>query len=364
MLNAIQLTWWELFGVLGLSHALYLIVYMVLRSGRIARASVALVYFSVLSCAFLVDFGMRYIGDAWQYYAIMQDMLWLSGPFFSYLLIVQAIDIDRLPHRHHYLALVGVLAVFMTGSILYYALAQCWFDAQCYRPHYQMAFSLAGVGFGSLSMLAVWFKRDALAVLANDIKMHGGERYWLVIAMIVVNTGFLAALLVLASGRLSYEEFMTIRNILGLGLVYLASTSLFRIYPQSVRVVPKVGGSDALSAEDQKLIPAIEDLLQIQKVYHEASYGRADMARELNVAEATISRIINLHYGKSLPQILNEKRVDDACRLLIDTDESIAVVAEQVGFNSLASFNRAFRDIIGKTPSEYKKQTKESSSGK
>lgn len=346
MLNEIQLTWWELFGVLGLSHSVFLLVYMAFRAGRIARASVAIGYFLILSSAFLADFGTRYVGEVSPYYKILQDMLWLAGPYLTYLLIVQAIEIDRLPQWRHYFVLLGVPIVLGVAQII-----------NAYIADYEVALSLAGVGVGGLAMLSIWFKREELGALLKDQKSHGGERYWLVLAMIIINVAFLASVLVFASNHISREEFLTIRNILGLGLVYLASTSLFRIYPQAVRVTPKA--ADALTDDDRKLVPRLEDLLNNQKVYQEPSYGRADLARELNVPEATLSRLVNLHYGKSLPQILNERRVDDACRLLADTEAQIAVIAEQVGFNSLASFNRAFREKTGKTPSEYKKQLRE-----
>ena len=40
--------------------------------------------------------------------------------------------------------------------------------------------------------------------------------------------------------------------------------------------------------------------------------------------------------------------------MLHNPEIAIQVVAFEVGFNSLASFNRAFREITGKTPSEYR----------
>ena len=58
---------------------------------------------------------------------------------------------------------------------------------------------------------------------------------------------------------------------------------------------------------------------------------------------------------KSFPQLLNEKRVETAKTLLLDTDASIKIVAQEVGFNSLPSFNRVFKEVEGQSPSSYRK---------
>lgn len=67
-----------------------------------------------------------------------------------------------------------------------------------------------------------------------------------------------------------------------------------------------------------------------------------------------MSRVINVAFGKSFPRLLNEFRVDDAKRMLHDPAIAIQVVAAEVGFNSLASFNRAFREITSITPTQYR----------
>ena len=55
---------------------------------------------------------------------------------------------------------------------------------------------------------------------------------------------------------------------------------------------------------------------------------------------------------------MNERRVDDAKRLLVETDAAIKTIAEEVGFNSLPSFNRVFKDLTGYAPSIYRKSLK------
>ena len=160
-------------------------------------------------------------------------------------------------------------------------------------------------------------------------------------------------MLVSLTPAIDLEDTILIRTFLGLGLVYVAGTSLFRIYPQAVQIVER--GSREMNPEEKNIAQRIEGLLAMEKIYQEPHYTRADLARELELPESVVSKVINVHFGKSFPQLLNEKRVADATKLLTETTLAIKDVAEQVGFNSTASFNRVFRDLTGQTPSTYRK---------
>ncbi|MEM6781347.1 MAG: helix-turn-helix transcriptional regulator, partial [Pseudomonadota bacterium] len=65
---------------------------------------------------------------------------------------------------------------------------------------------------------------------------------------------------------------------------------------------------------------------------------------------------VNMHFGKSVPNLLNDERVKDAQMLLIETQAAIKIIAQEAGFNSIASFNRVFKDITGSSPSEFRKK--------
>ncbi|HLI94017.1 MAG TPA: helix-turn-helix domain-containing protein, partial [Puia sp.] len=51
---------------------------------------------------------------------------------------------------------------------------------------------------------------------------------------------------------------------------------------------------------------------------------------------------------------LNEVRINEACKKLADGGyDSIAAVAYHCGFNSITNFNRVFKTVVGKSPSQY-----------
>jgi len=214
---------------------------------------------------------------------------------------------------------------------------------------------ILGIISGCISFLILWTTRRSFSDLKDD-KVTKGERYWLIISFITMNILIIFVSLLAVSGYVLDSQFNLIRDILGMGMVYLASTSLLRIYPQTVKLVEKKSIVKDLSEQDKAIINKIKNLLDLDKIYQEPNFSRADLARELNISEANVSRITMTHFGKSLPQLINELRIRDSLQLLQQTDATMSVVAEQVGFASLPTFNRVFKDVMDMAPSEYRQK--------
>ena len=69
------------------------------------------------------------------------------------------------------------------------------------------------------------------------------------------------------------------------------------------------------------------------------------------------------YYGKGVNSIVNEYRVNEARRLLSDTENltlTIEYIGNKAGFKSKPSFYNAFKKITGVTPSFYLKTVRES----
>ncbi len=68
----------------------------------------------------------------------------------------------------------------------------------------------------------------------------------------------------------------------------------------------------------------------------------------------TLSRMFRQHTGATFTQYLSRRRVDMASELLSGTRMPVTQVALQCGFNSIATFNRVFREVKGCTPTQYR----------
>lgn len=81
------------------------------------------------------------------------------------------------------------------------------------------------------------------------------------------------------------------------------------------------------------------------------------LADILHTNTSYLSRFINEEYKCSFPQLLNHYRVEKACQLLLNSEMeklTIEAIAQAAGFHSKSTFNTAFRNQKGVTPTEWK----------
>lgn len=66
---------------------------------------------------------------------------------------------------------------------------------------------------------------------------------------------------------------------------------------------------------------------------------------------------INQHLGyRNFNDFLNHYRIDEAAQRLLRQDLPILSIALDAGYGSIGPFNRAFKQLKGFTPSEYRAQ--------
>lgn len=78
----------------------------------------------------------------------------------------------------------------------------------------------------------------------------------------------------------------------------------------------------------------------------------ADMAA---MSPTYYSYIFKVLTGKSFIEYLNDIRIQEARKLLTETDSSITEICLNVGYNHLGHFNKMFKRIVGVTPSHFRK---------
>lgn len=80
-----------------------------------------------------------------------------------------------------------------------------------------------------------------------------------------------------------------------------------------------------------------------------------DAAMYVGLAEESLSRLFSKLNNTTFTEMLNEVRVAYAVELLQKTDEQIRGVAYDSGFGSTRNFTRAFRQITGFTPVDFRR---------
>ncbi|MCX6577039.1 MAG: helix-turn-helix transcriptional regulator [Candidatus Aminicenantes bacterium] len=100
------------------------------------------------------------------------------------------------------------------------------------------------------------------------------------------------------------------------------------------------------------------ELMEREKSFLDPEITLPKLAQALEIPVAHLSRVINDLFGRNFYEFINHYRVEDAKRRLAMPDagrEKLITVALDCGFNSVATFNRVFKELAGRTPSEYRK---------
>ena len=100
----------------------------------------------------------------------------------------------------------------------------------------------------------------------------------------------------------------------------------------------------------------ISSIFSYIRLNYRDSISLNDLADHLYLSPTYVSKYISRKCGMSFTELLNSVRLSHATEDLIYTDSYIMKIAMDNGFSSVAAFNKAFRDVHGTTPSEFREQ--------
>jgi len=78
-----------------------------------------------------------------------------------------------------------------------------------------------------------------------------------------------------------------------------------------------------------------------------------DLAAALGVSRATLFRMVKRRYETTPAKLVEQVRMEEACRLLSESRHPVHVIADQVGYASAFSFSAAFKRAVGVPPSMF-----------
>ena len=79
-----------------------------------------------------------------------------------------------------------------------------------------------------------------------------------------------------------------------------------------------------------------------------------ELAAVACVSKAHFIRSFKGTFGETPHRYLQRRRVERAMYLLRTTDRNVTDICMEVGFSSLGTFSRTFREIVGESPSEFR----------
>ncbi|MEN8247603.1 MAG: AraC family transcriptional regulator [Bacteroidota bacterium] len=99
----------------------------------------------------------------------------------------------------------------------------------------------------------------------------------------------------------------------------------------------------------------INDVFDFMMANYNREIKLEEVADIAHMSSTAFCRYFKHHTRKTYSRYLNEIRIGQACKLLVDRSFSVSEVCYKSGFNNISNFNRQFKKITDFTPSEYQK---------
>lgn len=248
----------------------------------------------------------------------------------------------------HWGVLVAKLLVTL-GSIVWIANNQ---PAASLRALLELPTALFSAALGALSLF------EAARGLEHELEV-GHRRMRLII---VGAGGATIVTFVLIHFALSSQQLHT-RQIVqaAMVLVSAAGISLATLrYAPGLLIPATVVPSEPAGAIDKEVATALDRSFSDERYYRTEGLTIRQLAAHLGLQEYRLRRHINGGLGhRNFNEFLNRFRVQEACELLVSQPGLPVVrIALDLGYRSLGSFNRAFREHTGTTPTGFRAQAR------
>ena len=177
--------------------------------------------------------------------------------------------------------------------------------------------------------------------------------------------------------NLSYIQYFYFQLILALVTYYLAIAGYllsetieitFESTPQALESsqTAEVSPRKSLLTESElaKLKCRLQSLMTSQKPFLNSQLTLNDLSRQLGVNSTVLSYVINSGFNKNFNDFVNEHRINEVKEKL-NTEAAekspLLGIAFDCGFNSKATFNRAFKKFADVSPKEFQEKIKQTS---
>lgn len=103
----------------------------------------------------------------------------------------------------------------------------------------------------------------------------------------------------------------------------------------------------------------LNHILTYIHLHIEAPFTLNDMVESLRLTKPYISQLFKQETGQTVMSYVTDVKINRAKVLLQDTDLSILVISERLGYYDSSHFGRVFKKVTGLTPRAFRQQNSE-----
>ncbi|CAI6043813.1 AraC family transcriptional regulator [Cohnella sp. JJ-181] len=101
--------------------------------------------------------------------------------------------------------------------------------------------------------------------------------------------------------------------------------------------------------------PEMSGLLTFVDAHASEPLTVRELAARAGLSARHMIRLFRRHAGMGFSEYVQHKRVEQSCRLLLDTERKIADIAKSAGYRDPAHFREVFRKVMGVSPGQYRR---------
>ncbi len=276
--------------------------------------------------------------------------------------------LQKFNWRKDFIHFIPAVIEFICFSILFSYPAATklkWDDADIiYGIHMLLAYFFI-LGYALLIIQLI--NRHKKVIVNYDSSIHGKTLQWVKWVCYYV---LLTLVIILSPIFLTESQealFSSIFNIINVAFIFGVALSGFRqvfiIIPQQEIIyesaTEKTNDREVTENLNVKEYEALLAFMEQEKPYVNPQLQLSDLAKQLNHPSRKLSNLINEIGGLNFNQFINQFRVEAAKKLLVNPEVghlNLLGIAHRVGFNSKTSFYTTFKQAVGKTPNQFKKE--------
>ncbi|MFK7921388.1 MAG: helix-turn-helix domain-containing protein [Bacteroidia bacterium] len=323
------------------------------------------------------------------FYAPFHNLFWIGPLVYFYFLSVTNQQFELQPKGiWHFVPGIIYLAVFAL-IFLVDVVVNHWITGDVYphfnntkgffREYWELNISF---WYNNISILHIIpylvltlkaFRKYRAYLLSNFADTEDISFNWLanMLYAILISMGMILAISLYSNliSDLSFTQYWITHFLLAV-MVYIVSIVGYRqserlprqlaFEPkQFVEIETKVTDAKEELPDLAKWKEKLKHLLVEEKIYLQPQLTLADLSSQLETNTSVLSKVINLGFEMNFNDLINYWRVEAVKSKMEDpkfAHLTLVGIALECGFNSKATFNRAFRKFTEKSPREYMQQ--------
>lgn len=264
---------------------------------------------------------------------------------------------------------IGFAAHLFIGPVLIFYIHQVLFQKRLPKALIHL---VPGLGILLLSYFITldgfWYRGGYTTLLIQSVMYLLICIYWLAKAFPAIEKQLALWLILLLAGFSIVLGSYFANYLLGIVAYNLAPTLFaaiifvlsFYLFQHQESILTNKNGTkyrnlnlDADTLEEYKI--KIIEHYRKKSSYLNPDCSLSTLSREVNIPKHILSSVFNQSLNVSFIDYTNRSRIEIAKRMIAETPHlTIAAIAQDSGFNSISSFNKAFKKFAGSTPSAYR----------